>query len=71
MGTLDSLLLRYAEEMEDGPELSGLLFVFSCERRPLDFLAVECRESLLTLQIEGGPYRVQWVAQVRPRRKED
>lgn len=44
LGTLDSLLLKYAEEMEGGPELSGLLFGFSCER-PLDFIAVECRKS--------------------------
>lgn len=44
MGTLDSLLLKYAEEMEGGPEISGLLFGFSCER-PLDFIAVECRKS--------------------------
>lgn len=44
---MDSLLLRYAEEMEGGPELSGL-FGFSCERT-LDFLAVECPESSLTL----------------------
>lgn len=70
LGTLDSLLLRYAEEMEGGPELSGLLFGFSCER-PLDFIAVECQKISAALQIEGGPYRVQWGAQVRPRRKGD